>query len=264
MLEWGNDVIVEISMDEGSNVMVIVDYGDGKIDKDFVSNWTSGDIMQVHHTYTTLGSFRIKVEVRNSANDSKEVKKCTVYDNVKYIDFDIPNLSTSEFLEVKFLRNDNATATFGTAMILDFGDGQAKILEPDFSVGHMFNHTYSKAGVYELSATLDNPISASKITEWISVIEQLDGVKIIINDGKEGVVIENEMMVEISATSGSNVTIQYYFGDDSVPEQSVGGEFLELLSSACNHVDKILTQKIINTGISTLPVLVSNPINTGQ
>ena len=264
LLEWGDHILAEISMDQGSNVMLVVDYGDGKTENDFVSNWTNDAVIQKHHQYESLGFFDVRVQVKNSANDSTKAAKCAVYDNVKYVDFDIPNVATSGFLEVKFLRSDNASSTLGTTIILDFGDRQAKVTETDFTVGHLFNHTYSKAGVYELSASLNNPISASKITEWISVIDKLDGVKIIINDGKEGLVVENEMLVEFSATIGSNVTIEYYFGDDNVREQSVGGEFLELHSSACNHVDKILTQQIINTGISTLPVLVSNPINTGQ
>ena len=233
LLEWGDELITKISMDEGSNVMLIVDYGDGNVDKEFISNWTAGNVIQKHHGYAYLGFFDIHVEVRNSANVSTETAECAVYDNVKYIDFAIPNLATSGFLEVTFLRNDNATATLGTAITVEFGDDHAKITEDNFSMRLSFNHTYSKCGVYELSAYLNNPISSSRISEWISVIDKLEGVKIIINDEKEWLGIENEMLVEISANKGSNVTVEYNFGDGNPMEYSVGGEFIGMHSFSC-------------------------------
>ena len=223
ILEWGDDVIATITMNSGTYVMIDVDYGDGETSKKFVSNWTMGSVVSLRHGYKSLGEFNVAVKVKNSINESISTKKITIHDNVENIDFDIASLATPGYLEVRFRRTDNASATLHTSLTLDYGDDQTPVMEPNFDMAASLNHTYNASGVYELTASFKNPIGKAEIKTQISVIEPLEGVKIHINKGKYGLPVEDDIIVEFDATKGSNVTIEYYYGDGSSPEKIYGG-----------------------------------------
>ena len=225
VLEAGNTLVVEIYMAKGSNVMMMFNYGDSKTDRERVNNWTENSLKEKRHLYPNVGTFEVNIKVRNPLNTSEEHRNIIVYDNVKYVDFAIAKASTTGFIEVKFQRTDNITVTIGTAIELDFGD-RGFVKDTNFHIDASYNHTYGNTGDYSLDVTLTNPVSTNKITKVISVMRILKNVQIKVNLNQGGLSLDEDLIIEILADEGTNVTAEYHYGDGGDPELINGGRSL--------------------------------------
>ena len=211
---FGDALSTSISMDGGSSIMLIVEYGDGDTYREFVSNWTSDNVIDTEHLYATIGEFNLTAAVKNSVNDSKKEVKVVVYDDVKHIAFSNDEPITTGPIEVKFTRTDTLTSTFGTALLLRYGDGETENVA-HFHLPTTFNHTFTRAGNYRLRARFSNAISSAEISTVVLVVEKIANANVAINKGKKVMSIDQQLQVEFSASQGTNITIECDFGDGS-------------------------------------------------
>lgn len=137
------------SVDNGNSITTrLWDYGDG-------STETRTSNAAFTHTYTTAGTYTIKLTLTNATNCTQTISKTLVISPLPVADFTLPDVCLSDayaqFTNTSSI-SDNSQAGF--TYLWNFGDASATTANPNTSTDKNARHKYSQAGNYTVTLTV--------------------------------------------------------------------------------------------------------------
>ena len=184
-------VLFSVSMQEGTSVQVVWDYGDGTADgthsKANLETWPSGSVVTKVHTYTTPGIYNCKVTIKNNYDDININSTLYVFNAVDHIKLtsDAPvafnklgSLVTFTLSPKTSLPADQYPPTLTNISFISLGDDvkypitdllQDIPYDRAFATFKVATHKYFDIGTYVVSLNISNEISSNILTTTVGV-----------------------------------------------------------------------------------------------
>ena len=149
-VETGQPSVISWKITEGSDVIFVVDYGDGSALEILEGN-VVGLNVTVRHNYSTSGEFKVKITAYNLVGPNKTIKGKAVAEDliaglVAYAQPSTIPMFENALIVASILKGSRVTYEF------DFADGS----EPLSTTNNTVTHRYAKYGVFNASVTASN------------------------------------------------------------------------------------------------------------
>ncbi|XP_076028186.1 polycystin-1 [Genypterus blacodes] len=194
-----------------------------------------------NHTYSTPGDYTLHVQVSNQYDSIETSMPLSVRPQL-----DVLHVSSSRLVSsVNQLLHLEASAEPSSSGLLytwSFGDGTFGV----HGNGSKVDHAFASAGVYNVSVTGDNSVTALSAWILLEVMEEISGLTIRSSRTSE---LNSAAHLRAEAAAGSALIWDFDFGDGSLQRKLTHGSVSHIYETAGNY---------------TVSVNVSNAISRAQ
>ncbi|CAG5128829.1 unnamed protein product [Candidula unifasciata] len=165
-----------VNMDSGSDVTVVIDYGDGessKYDQPLGVEWVKPVVFQ--HTYVNGGRFTVTATISNAAGTYKKSVQVLVLVSVLAIECQMVDHSLYHPPAYVNLTFNSSVMPTEPTLTLNWGEPQSQDLNPTLQINVPYTHTFGDTGVFTVTANLSNLLGHKTCQKSITIVEKLSG-----------------------------------------------------------------------------------------
>ncbi|XP_069373627.1 polycystin-1 isoform X2 [Paralichthys olivaceus] len=195
----------------------------------------------VNYTYSSPGDLTLHVQVSNQFEDIGTSMKIIVRPELGHVHISsspvVPTVNHTLLLEAAA-----EPSTFGVFYRWDFGDGSKGVQ----GIHHKVNHTFTSAGLYNVTVCVNNTLTA--LTTWLilEVMEEISGLTISYSEPNE---VNSATDFRAKVATGTSLIWDFDCGDGSLQGTLTDGSI--------SHIYKF-------PGNYTVVVIVSNSVSKAQ
>ncbi|KAK4476287.1 hypothetical protein MN116_001490, partial [Schistosoma mekongi] len=258
------NMIFHVSFQEGTSIILTVDYGDGEViqqSAERLQTWPSGQ--QLTKKYVNVSVYTVKF----SASSGGVTENKTVNVHVIGPIGDYIAMTDTEFSPVKSPLTLNITRQSGNPaalakITLDWGDNSQFTLD-DFTDGNVYKHIYNSEGNFIVSASITNPVDQKVIMTTLKMRARIEnfGCQLASNPIEKGKL----SVISVVYKSAQNVVIKAFLNNQTdlkqfnVPTPTLT-EVNYIYSVAGLYYEVIQAMNIVSNETCSLVVDVRNKI----
>ncbi|XP_068248147.1 uncharacterized protein [Palaemon carinicauda] len=210
-VELHSEIQFRLTLSSGSNVELIVDFGDGTVKTMGGSNSTI-----IAHTYTSEGNYSIVAEIRNGVSKTTYELPEKILARRSLNDIDLQTRTHAALPLGEFPMTIFPSQNYKDVMcVFDMGHEIFERFFPRLDAGSEINIDYSYAGVapgiYQMVVNCSNNISVTTFQEEIIIVELINSLALDVKPLFTQV--GDIAVITVSIAMGSNITYVISFGD---------------------------------------------------
>ena len=198
------------NVSQGTSIVFHWNFGDNNNRYAFLgSRQASGETTHVtNHVFSHEGQFNVSVNASNAISQLHTWMLVFAQEKIEGFDFLVTDRATpGQSLTFRFSQIKGSNVSY----IVDFGDNESLHLRTKTSLSHLYNHV----GIFNVTGTAVNQISAEKVVKTITVEYRIEGLTFQFPIA--AVKTNLPTVIAWKITSGSNVKFVVDLGDSSVP-----------------------------------------------
>ncbi|CAJ1081176.1 polycystin-1 [Xyrichtys novacula] len=202
----------------------------------------------VNYTYSSSDDFKLHIQVSNQYNYVDAFMKICVRPKLIHLlvssSLPVPHVKEPLFLEV-------SPEPFSHAIIYtwDFGDGSKTIQ----SNNHKVNHSFTSAGVYNITVCANNTLSALTHSLTVEVMEEISGLTLSYSRPAE---INSPVDFRATVAAGTSLIWKFNFGDGSLQENLRNGSVSHIYKSPGNYTVYVTVLNSVSQALQSVSIEV--------